>query len=129
MQQLPSRSAPKAQRPEDARTEITHALALAPRDPVVLLTAALIRHDLSEYVGALDWMIRSLPERADSHGARVTRGSLRHLLGDTLGGWQDFEARALPQPDKAARAWKGESLVGAASPRLASRAAAIRSIS
>ena len=102
----------EAQRPDDAWTEITHALTLAPRDPVVLLTAALIRHDLSDYAGALDWVNRSLLERADSQGARVTRGYLRHLLGDTLGGWQDFEARALPQPGNAARAWQGESLAG-----------------
>ena len=57
-------------------------------------------------------MNRSLLERPDAAGALVTRGYLRHLLGDALGGWHDFEARALPQPGSAARAWRGESLAG-----------------
>jgi Tfp pilus assembly protein PilF len=101
-----------AQRPDEAWTEIQHALHLAPRNAVALLTAALIRHDLADYAGALQWIDRSLAERPDSPGTIVTRGYLRHLLGDRAGGWQDFEARALPEPGTKARPWQGEALQG-----------------
>ncbi len=101
-----------AQQPDAAWTEIEAALELAPDDPVLLLTASLIRHDLSDYTGALAWCERSLKVRPDSSGARVTRGYLRHLLGDTRAGWRDFEARALPEPGTSARIWRGEPLRG-----------------
>ncbi len=101
-----------AQRPEDAWSEIQHALRIAPANPVALLTAALIRHDLADYAGALHWIERSLAVRPHSPATIVTRGYLRHLLGDTVGGWQDFEARALPEQSIAAKRWTGESLIG-----------------
>lgn len=101
-----------AQRPDDAWREIQAAIRMAPADPVALLTAAQIRHDLADYTGALVWCDRSLAIRPDANGARVNRGYLRHLLGDAEGGWRDFESRPLPAPDSAARLWRGESLEG-----------------
>ena len=79
---------------------------------MALLTAAQIRHDLSDYAGALAWLDRSIALRTDAPGARVSRGYVRHLLGDAEGGWRDFEARALPQPGTDARPWQGEALTG-----------------
>ena len=101
-----------AQRPEEAWDAISAALRMAPNEPVALLTAAMIRHDLSDFTGALHWCEKSLAVRPDSSGARVTRGYLRQLLGDSDGGWSDFEARALPVPNTAAERWRGESLEG-----------------
>lgn len=101
-----------AQLPDEAWTEIRHALRLAPDDPVALLTAALIRHDLTDYAGALAWCERSLAVRPEHAGALVTRGYLRHLLGDAAGGWHDFESRALPHPGTTAQRWTGEPLEG-----------------
>jgi tetratricopeptide (TPR) repeat protein len=101
-----------AHRPHDAWREIQVALRMAPHDPVALLTAAQIRHDLSDFVGALQWCDKSLSARPESDSARVTRGYLRHLLGDAAGGWRDFEARPLPRPDTAAQMWRGEPLHG-----------------
>jgi hypothetical protein len=102
----------EAQRPEDAWTEIQAALRLAPSDPVALLTAAMIRHDLADFSGALRWCDASLRARPDSAGARVTRAYLHFLLGDTVAGWSDFESRPLPQSGSLARDWNGESLHG-----------------
>ena len=101
-----------AQRPEEAWTEIQHALRIAPANPVTLLTAALIRHDLSDYAGALRWIEQSLTVRPDSQATTVTRGYLRHLLGDAAGGWRDFEARAVPEPGSATTSWMGQPLSG-----------------
>ncbi|MDZ7630633.1 MAG: hypothetical protein U5K74_04530 [Gemmatimonadaceae bacterium] len=101
-----------AQQPEEAWIEVRHALRLAPDDPVALFTAALIRHDLGDYAGALGWCERSLSVRPDSAGVIVTRGYLRHLLGDAAGGWTDLESRPLPQPETDARPWHGEPLEG-----------------
>jgi Flp pilus assembly protein TadD len=101
-----------AQRPDDAWAEIQSALRMTPNDPVALLTAALIRHDLADYAGALQWCERSLEQRPDADGARVTRGYLRQLLGDADGGWHDFESRALPRPHSSAQRWHGDSLAG-----------------
>ena len=107
-----------AQQPEEAWTTISAALALTPDDPVCLLNASHIRHDLGDFSGALQLCDRSLSIRPDSPGTRVTRGYLRHLLGDTRGGWTDFESRATPTPVTPvtpvtpARQWHGEPLEG-----------------
>jgi tetratricopeptide (TPR) repeat protein len=101
-----------AQQADEAWTEIQSALRLAPHDAVALLTAALIRHDLGDFAGALSLVEESLTLRPTSATARVTRGYLRHLLGDATGGWNDFESRALPRPDTSAQLWAGESLAG-----------------
>ena len=101
-----------AQRPDEAWDAISAALRMAPNEPGALLNAALIRHDLSDFAGALQWCEKSLLVRPDAPGARITRGYLRHLLGDTDGGWNDFEARALPVPNTAAQRWRGEALEG-----------------
>ena len=102
----------EAQQPEDAWTEIQYALTLVPTDPVALLTAAMIRHDLSDFTGALAWCERSLASRPDASGARVTRAYLRFLLGDATGGWHDFEHRPLPTSRTAAIDWHGAPLTG-----------------
>ncbi|MBC7841077.1 MAG: hypothetical protein H7099_02125, partial [Gemmatimonadaceae bacterium] len=102
----------EAQCPDDAWQALAAALRLAPADPVVLATAALIRHDLGDFDGALAWCDKSLAVRPDSPGTRVTRGYLRHLLGDASGGWSDFESRPLPSPESGAQPWRGESLDG-----------------
>ncbi len=101
-----------AQQPEAAWTEIRHALRIDPDNAVALHTAALIRHDLTDYAGALKWCERSLELRPEAWGTRVTRGYLRHLLADERGGWDDFEARALPRPATAAQSWSGKPLDG-----------------
>ncbi len=101
-----------AQRPEEAWIEVQHALRLEPCHAVALLTAGLIRHDLADYAGALEFIERSLLARPHSPGTVVTRGYVRHLQGDTRGGWHDFEARATPEPGTTARLWQGESLTG-----------------
>ena len=102
----------EAHRPDEAWKEVEAAIRMTPADPVALLTAALIRHDLSDFAGALRWCDKSLEVRPDAAGARVTRGYLRHLTGDPAGGWRDFEARPLPRPETAARPWLGEPLAG-----------------
>lgn len=102
----------EAQQPEKAWTGMQAALRLAPTDPVVLFTAAMIRHDLADYAGAMRWCQRSLDLRPDAPGVTIFRGYLRHLLGDAAGGWHDFEARPRPRPDTAAALWTGESLEG-----------------
>lgn len=102
----------EAQRPDEAWREISHALHLAPEDPVALLTAASIKHDLADFSGALALCEQSLAIRPASSGALLIRGYLRYLLGDTAGAWHDFEARALPEPQTHARLWQGESLLG-----------------
>ena len=101
-----------AQRPDEAWTEVQAALQLSPSDPVAMLTAAMICHDLSDFAGALQWCEDSLKVRPDSAGARVTRSYLRFLLGDESGGWSDFESRPLPMPGTSARDWRGEPLSG-----------------
>ncbi len=101
-----------AQQPEEAWKEIKYALRLSPYDAVSLLTAALIRHDLGDFSGALSYVEQSLTVRPTSATARVTRGYLRHMLGDANGGWSDFESRALPRPETNAQMWAGESLAG-----------------
>ena len=101
-----------AQRPDEAWTEVQAALQLSPTDPVALLTAAMIRHDLSDFAGALHWCDASLNARPDSAAARVTRSYLRFLLGDESGGWSDFESRPLPEPGTSAKDWRGEPLSG-----------------
>lgn len=102
----------EAQQPEKAWVEMQSALRLAPDDPVGLLTAAMIRHDLADYAGAMTWCQRSLDARPDAPGAMVIRGYLRHLTGDAAGGWLDLEARPRPRPDTAAALWHGQSLDG-----------------
>ena len=102
----------EAQQPDDAWVAISAALRMAPSDPVVLLNAALIRHDLSDFSGALDYCDRSLAIRPDASGVRVTRGYLRQLLGDEAGAWTDFESRPLPEPSIATPRWRGEALDG-----------------
>ena len=102
----------EAQQPDRAWTEIQAALRLAPSDPVALLTAAMIRHDLADFSGALHWCNASLRARPDSSGARVTRAYLHFLLGDAPAGWHDFESRKLPRSGTAAKVWNGESLHG-----------------
>jgi tetratricopeptide (TPR) repeat protein len=101
-----------AQRPDEAWTAVQAALRIAPADPVALLTAAMIRHDLADFGGALHWCEASLRVRPDAPGARLTRAYLRFLTGDEIGGWQDFEARPLPQSHTSARDWRGEPLDG-----------------
>lgn len=101
-----------AQQPELAWTEVQHALSLAPLDPVALLTASLIRHDLADYRRALDFCEHSLRVRPDSAGAMMTRGYLHHLQGNARAGWKDFESRALPHSDTGAQPWRGEPLTG-----------------
>lgn len=101
-----------AQRPDDAWTTIQAALRLARADPVALLTAAMIRHDLSDFGGALHWCEASLRVRPEAPGALQTRAYLRFLTGNETAGWQDFEARPLPQSGTPARDWQGEPLDG-----------------
>lgn len=101
-----------AQRPDEAWAEVQAALQLSPSDPVAMLTAAMICHDLSDFAGALQWCDASLNVRHDAAGARVTRSYLRFLLGDESGGWSDFESRPLPLPGTSAKDWRGEPLSG-----------------
>ena len=101
-----------AQRPDEAWAEVQAALQLSPSDPVAMLTAAMICHDLSDFVGALQWCDASLNARPESAAARVTRSYLRFLLGDESGAWSDFESRPLPVPGTSAKDWRGEPLSG-----------------
>ena len=102
----------EAHRPDEAWTEIQNALRLAPRDPVALLTAAMIRHDLADFAGASQWCNASLQERPDSPGAQVSRAYLHFLLGESTAAWHDFESRPLPQSATGAKDWNGEPLRG-----------------
>lgn len=102
----------EAQQPDEAWTEVSAALALTPDDPASLLTAAMIRHDLGDLSGALRLCDRSLTVRPNSPGTRVIRGYVRQLMGDSRGGWEDFESRVMPTPATAATRWQGEPLEG-----------------
>ena len=98
--------------PETAWTEILQALGRDEGDPLTLLTAARIRHDLGDFDGAQEWCERALTLDPALSRAQVTRGYLRHLRGDAVGGWQDFESRPLPDPGTTAQRWHGEPLDG-----------------
>ncbi len=92
---------------------IQRALAKAPADPALLLTAAQIRHDFGDLTGTLQFLDRSEHVRPN-HAATQLQRAYSMLLHGAFGvGWTAFEGRALPVPATAARAWHGEPLNGA----------------
>jgi tetratricopeptide (TPR) repeat protein len=100
-------------RPADAWPLAQRALRGAPRDPVVLLTAAQVRHDLADPRGARTWLDRAERARPGHAGTALQRAYSSLIDGATPEAWADFEARARPIPPDGVAAWHGEPLAGA----------------
>lgn len=88
------------------------AVELAPRQPAHLLTAAQVRHDLGDLMGALKWLDKSEQVRPKHGPTRVQRAYTTLMRAPSVDGWANFECRPLPRPDTAAREWLGGPLNG-----------------
>ncbi len=91
---------------------IKQALALAPREPAYHLTAAQVRHELGDLLGALKWLDKAESLRANHGPTRVQRAYTSLMRGPSADGWAHFEFRPLPTPGTSARAWDGDALRG-----------------
>ncbi len=91
---------------------VQRALAIAPKQPAFLLTAAQLRHDLGDLSGALRWLDAADRVRPDHPPTQLQRAYTTLLRGAGAEGWRLFEHRPLPVPDSAAKAWYGEPLPG-----------------
>lgn len=98
--------------PERAWPLAKRAAALAPRTGAPLLTAAQVRHDLGDLLGALDWLDKAERARPDHAPTRLQRAYTSLLRGVSAEGWSLFEQRPLPTPDTTATSWTGEPLNG-----------------
>ena len=99
--------------PTTAWSLIQRAVAEAPEDPALLLTAAQVRHDHGDIDGALHWLDRADAKRPNHAPTQIQRAYSLLLRGASCTAWAAFEARPLPSPKTAARPWNGESLQGA----------------
>jgi len=88
------------------------AAQLAPRDGAVLLTAAQVRHEVGDLLGALSWLDKAERARPGHAATRVQRAYTSLLRAPSAAGWALFESRPLPVPATAARPWHGEPLAG-----------------
>lgn len=88
------------------------ALERAPHAGAVLLTAAQVRHDLGDLLGALTWLDKAERARPDHAPTRLQRAYTSLLRAPSATGWALFEHRPLPAPATAARPWHGEPLPG-----------------
>ena len=99
--------------PHSAWPLMSRALAKAPADPALLLTAAQVRHDLGDIDGALRWLHRADAVRPHHAGTHLQRAYSLLLRGPSHNAWTAFDSRPLPVPATSARAWNGEPLNGA----------------
>jgi Tfp pilus assembly protein PilF len=99
--------------PKGAWPVIQRALALAPSLPAAMLTAAHVRQALGDLAGAEQWLDRADAVRPHHGPTQLQRGMAKLLAGPSKVGWDGFEFRGLPAAKTSARAWHGESLVGA----------------
>ncbi len=93
--------------PREALALIDAALRLAPEHPTFLLTAAQVHHDLGDLPSAARWLDRAEAARPGHAPTQIQRAYTTLLAGASATGWLHFEARPLPQPPSAARAWSG----------------------
>ncbi len=91
---------------------VKRALELAPRQASIALTAAQVRHDLGDLLGALKWLEKAEQWRPGHAPTRLQRAYTTLLKGPSREGWRLFEHRPLPVPAGAALAWTGEPLDG-----------------
>lgn len=99
-------------KPDAAWHHAERALALSPKTPALLLTAAQVRHDLRDFPRALSLVDRALALRP-GHGPTILQRAFTTLIqGATTQGWHDYESRALPVPPTSAKVWNGEPLHG-----------------
>ena len=99
--------------PKGAWPVVQRALTIAPSLPAALLTAAHARQALGDLAGAQQFLDRADVARPRHGPTQLQRGIARLLAGPGQAGWDGFEFRGLPAPKTSARAWHGESLVGA----------------
>lgn len=98
--------------PTAAWPHAKRAAELAPRTGAVLLTAAQVRHDVGDLLGALGWLDKADRARPDHAPTRLQRAYTSLLRGPSAAGWALFEHRPLPAPDTGAAPWQGEPLAG-----------------
>lgn len=91
---------------------VKRALELAPREASLCLTAAQVRHDLGDLLGALKWLDKAEKLRPRHGPTRVQRAYSMMLRRPSAEGWAQFEHRPLPLPASGVAAWKGEPLEG-----------------
>lgn len=91
---------------------VERPLRSAPTSVPLILSAARIRHQLGDFEGALR-LVRRADALIPGHPAvRLQRAVTTLLATGAPGAWEDFEARALPDPGTGARLWRGEPLDG-----------------
>ncbi len=88
------------------------AAQLAPRQAAFLLTAAQVRHDLGDLVGARRWLKQAEQVRPGHAPTRVQAAYTSLIDRISAHGWALFENRPLPVPATSARPWHGEALAG-----------------
>jgi len=98
--------------PERAWPLAKRAVQLAPRTGAPLLTAAQVRHELGDLLGALNWLDKAERARPGHPPTQLQRAYTTLLRGASATGWALFEHRPLPAPATAAAAWTGEPLNG-----------------
>jgi len=98
--------------PDRAWPFAKRAAELAPKTGAPLLTAAQVRHDLGDLLGALNWLDKAERARPGHAPTRLQRAYTSLLRGASTTGWSLFEHRPLPAPETEAAPWTGEPLNG-----------------
>lgn len=98
--------------PQAAWLHAERALALAPDDPTVLLTAGQIRYALGDLATAEHWLARAAAMRPDHAITRRQQAFASLMARPNARGWALFEARRRPAPWPGTREWHGEPLKG-----------------
>lgn len=98
--------------PDRAWPLAKRAVELAPRAGAPLLTAAQVRHDLGDLLGALNWLDKAERARPEHAPTRLQRAYTTLLRAASATGWALFEHRPLPAPETEATSWTGEPLDG-----------------
>ncbi len=98
--------------PDRAWPLAKRAAELAPRAGAPLLTAAQVRHDLGDLLGALNWLDKAEHARPQHAPTRLQRAYTSLLRGASATGWALFEHRPLPVAETGATPWTGEPLNG-----------------
>jgi tetratricopeptide (TPR) repeat protein len=94
----------------DAWPLAQRAAQLAPRQAAFLLTAAQVRHDLGDLIGARRWLKQAEQVRPNHGPTRVQAAYTSLIERPSAHGWALFEHRPLPVPTTGARPWNGEAL-------------------
>ncbi len=98
--------------PQAAWPLAKQALSIAPNNSAFLLTAAQVRHDQGDLIGALNYLDKAERARPGHGPTRVQRSYTLLLRAPSADGWMNFEHRPLPVPVYDSARWNGEPLNG-----------------